>query len=169
MRALVNIAVQVHKLKKIPLMLAPAWDKPGMGGHTRFSEWSNVRGKTCPGLARRSQVAVILNRARAIVEGKASPSTTTSTSTGTKAPAFPLPPGHWYGPETSGYAHDHGAGLKVWQTQMQKRGWKITPDGQYGDQTGGVAEAFQREKGLKPDRLIGVATWNAAWTAAVTR
>lgn len=171
MKALVDIALQVHRLKRVPLIMAPAWDKPGMGGHTRFPQWSNVRGKTCPGLARRAQVAVILNRAKAIDEGSASPKKTAPTTTGSRAPGFPLPPGHWYGPASGGgRAHDGPAnGLKVWQTQMRRRGWKIDADGRYGDQTGDVTEAFQREKGLRPDRLIGVATWNAAWTSAVTK
>jgi peptidoglycan hydrolase-like protein with peptidoglycan-binding domain len=51
---------------------------------------------------------------------------------------------------------------------MADRGWSITPDGLYGDQTRNVALAFQREKGLTPDGLIGPATWSAAWTAPVT-
>lgn len=172
MKALVNIAVQVHRLKHVPIVQAPAWDKPGMGGHTDYpNDWTNVRGKTCPGLARRPQVAVILNRAKAIVDGHTTiTSHPSSTSTGTKAPSFPLPPGHWYGPASGGgKAHDHGDGLKIWQAHMAKRGWKIHPDGSYGNETGDVAEAFQREKHLVPDRLIGLASWNAAWTTAVTK
>jgi hypothetical protein len=91
------------------------------------------------------------------------------------APAFPLPPGYYFGPReplsnkrsVSGY-FSHRADLKRWQQRMKERGWPITPDGLYGDETGDVAEAFQREKGLTPDRLIGPATWAAAWTAPIT-
>lgn len=176
MRALVDIAVQVHRLKRVPIVLAPAWDKPGMGGHTRFAEWSNVRGKTCPGLARRSQVAVILNRAKAIVDGQSAPKTPPSTSTGTKAPSFPLPAGHWFGRPSNDpknhsgyYSRTDRDRLKVWQAQMRRRGWNINVDGMFSEQTEKVALAFQKEKHLVQDKKVGVATWNAAWTSAVTK
>ena len=176
MRALVDITVQVHRLKHVPILLAPAWDKPGMGGHTRFPEWSNVRGKTCPGLARRSQVAVILNRAKAIVVGTVPTQTSHTTATGTKAPSFPLPAGHWFGRPSrdsrnhSGYySRTDRDRLKIWQAQMRKRGWNINVDGMFSEQTEKVAIAFQREKGLIHDGHVGVATWNAAWTSAVTK
>lgn len=97
------------------------------------------------------------------------------------APAFPLPRGWYFGPlsgplqSVSGYRHrlTNGRpghrGLKAWQARMADRGWTITADGLYGDQTGDVAEAFQREKGLTVDRKIGRETWAAAWHAEVTR
>ena len=94
---------------------------------------------------------------------------------GTTPPRFPLPAGHAFGPKTgpawqhSGYygASDR-AGLRVWQAQMRKRGWTISVDGLYGSQTASVTKAFQREKGLTVDGLIGVNTWNKAWTAPIT-
>ena len=67
----------------------------------------------------------------------------------------------------SGY-YSHRADLKRWQAQMAKRGWKIAVDGLYGPGTKAVAVAFQREKGLDVDGLIGAATWAAAWTAPVS-
>lgn len=37
----------------IPPVLCPEWDAPGFGYHTLFpSMWTNVRGKTCPGIVR---------------------------------------------------------------------------------------------------------------------
>ena len=94
----------------------------------------------------------------------------------TTPPRFPLPSGHVFGPKTGPYWQHSGyysatdrAGLRVWQAQMRNvRKWTIDVDGLYGDQTGDVTEAFQREKGLKPDRLIGKATWDKAWTAKIT-
>jgi hypothetical protein len=93
-------------------------------------------------------------------------------------PSFPLPPGYYYGPldgpkvSISGrHPSDTGAmrsGLRTWQQRMRDRGWAITPDGYYGAQTRAVALAFQKEKGLHVDGLIGPATWAAAWTAPVT-
>lgn len=94
------------------------------------------------------------------------------------APPFPLPIGYYYGPlegprqSISGRhrtdADAWRAGLRTWQQRMRDRGWSITPDGYYGPQTRSVAVAFQREKGLVADGLIGPATWSAAWTAPVT-
>jgi len=89
------------------------------------------------------------------------------------APPFPLPAGSYFGPRSgpaasvSGY-FSHREDLRRWQAQMKARGWAITADGLYGGKTGDVAEAFQVEKGLDVDRLIGPATWAAAWTAPVT-
>jgi peptidoglycan hydrolase-like protein with peptidoglycan-binding domain len=51
---------------------------------------------------------------------------------------------------------------------MAARGWSISADGFYGDQTAGVARQFQAEKGLGVDGLIGKDTWAAAWNAPVT-
>lgn len=92
------------------------------------------------------------------------------------APAFPLPAGSYFGPRNptsnkrsvSGY-FGRGGDLQRWQQQMRSRGWQIAADGRYGDQTRNVARAFQAEKGLLVDGLIGPATWSAAWTAPVTR
>ncbi|HMT88053.1 MAG TPA: hypothetical protein PKC73_00335 [Dermatophilaceae bacterium] len=96
------------------------------------------------------------------------------------APAFPLPAGKYFGPEAdpnsiSGY-HSYSGELRQWQQRMSDRGWPITVDGLYGfkgdttprGNTAEVTVAFQKEKGLTPDGLIGPATWTAAWTAPVT-
>lgn len=96
-------------------------------------------------------------------------------------PAYPLPVGKWFGPEgggpnsVSGW-HSYGAELMQWQQRMKDRGWPITVDGKYGPKgatvpTGNTAEvtvAFQKEKGLNPDGLIGSSTWKAAWETPVT-
>ena len=98
-----------------------------------------------------------------------------------KAPKFPLPKGYYFGPEgrgvqsVSGY-HSHRADLKRWQQRMKDRGWNITVDGLYGHRgvtsplgnTATITRAFQVEKGLTVDCLIGIETWNAAWEEPVT-
>lgn len=90
-----------------------------------------------------------------------------------KAPKFPLPKGWYFGPKSgpassvSGY-YSHREDLRRWQQRMRNRGWVISVDGLYGDQTKGVALAFQREKNLGVDGLIGAQTWKAAWEAPVT-
>jgi hypothetical protein len=97
---------------------------------------------------------------------------------GSGAPPFPLPPGYYYGPlegPKESVSGRHGsntaavrAGLRMWQQRMRDRGWTITPDGIYGPRTRAVALAFQRDKRLVADGLIGPATWFAAWAAPVT-
>ena len=91
-----------------------------------------------------------------------------------KAPKFPLPAGHWYGVESSnpknhsGYYAKDRAGIKQWQAQMKKRGWKITVDGRFGKQSASVALAFQKEKRLSVDGAVGASTWAASWSKPVT-
>ncbi|WP_374225333.1 peptidoglycan-binding protein [Streptomyces sp. AC602_WCS936] len=48
------------------------------------------------------------------------------------------------------------------------RGWSISVDGVYGPGSRNACLAFQREKGLAADGIVGPATWQAAWVAAVT-
>ena len=49
-----------HAEHGIPLRVAPGWDQPGQGYHILFPEWSNVRGKTCPGPDRIKQFHTII-------------------------------------------------------------------------------------------------------------
>lgn len=104
----------------------------------------------------------------------------------TAAPDFPLGRcrAHgkqmYYGPRSeldhrvSGWANvqadgTRGAdGLARWQERMAYRGWRITPDGLWGDETARVALAFQTEKGLARDSFVGPDTWAAAWASPIT-
>ena len=103
----------------------------------------------------------------------AKPAATSKPKPASKAPAFPLPKGHYFGPKSgpaasvSGY-YGHRADLKRWQAQMRKRGWSLTADGLYGPTTAKVARQFQRDKRLAQDGLIGKQTWDAAWATPVT-
>jgi peptidoglycan hydrolase-like protein with peptidoglycan-binding domain len=88
-------------------------------------------------------------------------------------PPFPLPDGWYFGPRSgpresvSGY-YSHRDDLRAWQARMAQRGWRIAADGLYGDQTASVARAFQAEKGLAVDGLVGKQTWVAAFVAPLT-
>ncbi|MEG3627511.1 peptidoglycan recognition protein family protein [Streptomyces poriticola] len=57
---------------------------------------------------------------------------------------------------------------RTWQQRMKDRGWSITVDGAYGEQSRRVCLAFQQEKGLTVDGVVGEKTWYAAWSAPVT-
>ncbi len=96
-------------------------------------------------------------------------------------PKFPLRKGWYFGPESgpdesvSGY-HGNSGHLARWQKQMRtgravppaKVAWNLAVDGLYGPETERVTRAFQAEKGLHVDGLIGALTWRAAWTEPVT-
>ncbi|MCE7081570.1 peptidoglycan-binding domain-containing protein [Streptomyces sp. ST2-7A] len=58
--------------------------------------------------------------------------------------------------------------VRTWQQRMRDRGWSITVDGHYGAGSREVCLAFQREKRLTVDGIVGPATWDAAWTAPIT-
>lgn len=96
---------------------------------------------------------------------------------GTTAPPWPLPSKHLIGANPKGYTtwHDgHGqdisgrAAIRTWQQQMRGRGWTITVDGFWGTESTKVLRAFQAEKGLTVDGILGPASWAAAWTTSTT-
>ncbi|TQS29118.1 N-acetylmuramoyl-L-alanine amidase [Microbispora sp. KK1-11] len=61
-----------------------------------------------------------------------------------------------------------GDDVEDWQRQMERRGWDITVDGQYGPQSADVCRRFQAEKGLAVDGIVGARTWRAAFEAPIT-
>ncbi|MFV2172468.1 N-acetylmuramoyl-L-alanine amidase [Actinomadura sp. LOL_016] len=61
-----------------------------------------------------------------------------------------------------------GSDVRTWQARMRERGWRLDVDGVYGARSEEVCRAFQREKGLPVDGIVGPATWAAAWTSPVT-
>ena len=81
---------------------------------------------------------------------------------------FGAPPWDHEHPGTIHNPHFNCRTVKQWQTRMKDRGWSITADGDYGDRSEQVCRAFQREKGLHMDGILGPTTWQKAWTAPVT-
>jgi surface antigen len=61
-----------------------------------------------------------------------------------------------------------GPAVKTWQTQMRRRGWHLDADGIYGMKSRNICVAFQREKDLTPDGIVGPRTWRATWEAPIT-
>lgn len=91
------------------------------------------------------------------------------------APRFPLPAGHYFGvPSRSPYCHSgfywraDRPHIERWQQQMRKRGWRISVDGYFGEQSERVLKAFQKDKGLKQDGKLGPRSWKASWEEPVT-
>jgi len=58
--------------------------------------------------------------------------------------------------------------VDIFQRQLQKRGWRIVVDGDFGPSTEAVVKAFQREKKLRPSGVVDKATWDKIYTAPVT-
>lgn len=77
----------------------------------------------------------------------------------TEAPAYP---GYLLSYEP-GFALESRPAVAQWQAQMRRRGWTIDVDGLYGPQSEQVAIAFQREKGLVADGIVGPQTWEVAF------
>lgn len=147
--------------------------KAKRGWHSQFSSTS------CPGDALRNWGKAGFPAPNVITTSPLVVTTPMSTPT-LNAPDFPLDNGchshgtnAYFGPKSgpvrsvSGY-FSHRDDLRHWQQRMKDRGWRISPDGLYGDETRRVATDFQREKGLAADGLIGHDTWQAAWTSQVT-
>ncbi len=61
-----------------------------------------------------------------------------------------------------------GPAVETWQAKMRQRGWTLSADGEYGDESESVCRQFQREKGLANDGVVGPRTWEATWNAPVT-
>jgi hypothetical protein len=61
-----------------------------------------------------------------------------------------------------------GHWVTVWQQLLQARGWDIGVDGDFGPETEVKTRAFQRDKGLRVDGVVGPDTWHAARTKPIT-
>lgn len=81
------------------------------------------------------------------------------------APAGPAFPGE-YLRVTSPMIHDRN--VSTVQQRLAERHWTIDVDGWYGPDTARVVTAFQRDKGLTADGIVGPVTWAALWNTPVT-
>lgn len=61
-----------------------------------------------------------------------------------------------------------GSAVAQVQARLKARGWNVTVDGAFGPKTRDVVQAFQREKGLRPDGIVGPRTWLALWASPIT-
>lgn len=58
-------------------------------------------------------------------------------------------------------------GLKQYQAQLVERGYSLTVDGLYGDETANATDNLQRLAGLPRDKKVGPDTFYAAWLLPV--
>jgi peptidoglycan hydrolase-like protein with peptidoglycan-binding domain len=54
-----------------------------------------------------------------------------------------------------------GEDVKIAQTELSRRGFAAPIDGTFGPATDAAVKAFQNERGLVTDGVIGPATWSA--------
>lgn len=80
---------------------------------------------------------------------------------GTPVPSMPPFPG-------SVRRGSRGGAVVAVQDRLRERGWRIAVDGVFGPDTERVVKAFQAEKGLSTDGVVGPITWDALWSAPVT-
>lgn len=98
-------------------------------------------------------------------EGAPAPAVAASAQPAVAPAAFPAWPGRYL------KLGDRGDDVHGVQQRLTDRGWNLGRygvDGAYGKDTQAVVIAFQREKGLIADGVVGPATWRALWLAPVT-
>ncbi|WP_051970607.1 peptidoglycan recognition protein family protein [Kitasatospora azatica] len=62
----------------------------------------------------------------------------------------------------------HDDNVRTWQQRIADRGWPLTVDGWYGEQSRSVCEQFQQDSTangwpLTVDGVVGPETWRASW------
>ena len=63
---------------------------------------------------------------------------------------------------------ESGDDVRAWQERMRERGWRIGVTGVHDEQSVAVARAFQIEKALGLDGIVGPETWDGAFNLPVT-
>lgn len=61
-----------------------------------------------------------------------------------------------------------GNDVSRFQQRLKDRGWNIAVDGDFGPKTETIVRAFQKEKNLTVDGIIGPQSWRAIFTSPVT-
>ncbi|EIV92394.1 peptidoglycan-binding protein [Frankia sp. QA3] len=71
-----------------------------------------------------------------------------------------------------------GPDVTLWQARLHERGWRhatlggtprpFTADGVHGEVSDAVCRAFQLDRQLTVDGVVGPATWRATWASPVT-
>jgi peptidoglycan hydrolase-like protein with peptidoglycan-binding domain len=68
--------------------------------------------------------------------------------------------------ETHGRKTDEN--VRLFQARLAERGWRVEATGRFNVATEQIVRAFQREKRLYVDGVIGKNTWRMIWEADIT-
>ena len=82
---------------------------------------------------------------------------------GEPAPTPPEAGTPWPGRELSHPPIMRGDDVRTWQERLRELGYELEVDGAYGPQTAEATRAFQRDRGLTVDGIVGPETWRAAF------
>ncbi len=85
-----------------------------------------------------------------------------------KEPGLPAPPWQHEHPGNIERPHPVCETTRQWQQRMEDRGWEIDVDGVYGLDSEQACRAFQREKDLTCDGVLGPETWRCTWECPIT-
>ena len=66
------------------------------------------------------------------------------------------------------FGRKEDANVRLFQERLAERGWRIETTGKFNARTEQVVRAFQREKRLYVDGVVGKNTWRLIWEADVT-
>jgi cell wall-associated NlpC family hydrolase len=61
-----------------------------------------------------------------------------------------------------------GDAVRQVQQRLRDRGWNVSVDGVFGPATEKLVRAFQQDKHLEDDGIVGPKTWEALWRAPIT-
>jgi hypothetical protein len=84
---------------------------------------------------------------------------------GVKAPPFP---GYEMDRARAAKAKTPDDNVRTFQKRLKDRGWRVPVTGKFDAVTEQVVRAFQREKLLKVDGIVGKHTWRLIWEAPQT-
>ncbi len=140
------------------------WDRDGVPDHTGFVE-RVIDNQTFEAIeGNHHHVAERVQRQRYLVAAFCSPPYDGIVVTPPPRPAANEPPFPGY---CSLGSHDEAT--RQAQQRLVDRGWHLAVDSDFGPETARVVLAFQSQKGLAPDGIVGPITWQALWTAPITR
>jgi lysozyme len=157
-----------------PLWLASYGPNPVVpASWTKFAFWQYTEGKNnqpvpVPGVAPCDQDRFNGSEAElgALCTGGviAAPATP-APAVGAPPPQAAVDPGDWPGvffvwPNTPAI---EGDSVKRWQERVLELGYTIEADGSYGPQSKSACIAFQKDRGLSADGIVGRSTWNATF------
>jgi len=70
--------------------------------------------------------------------------------------------------DRKGFARKDDPNVRLFQARLAERGWRIDVSGKFDKRTEVVIRAFQREKRLYVDGVVGKNTWRMIWEAGIT-